>query len=60
MTVFFSGHRARRLYRRLRAWADVMIGLGGPMTGGPNAALRAQLQKHAERTVLGHQRSDRR
>lgn len=32
------------------AWADVVIGVGGPMTG-PNAAFGAQLQKGAEQAA---------
>lgn len=32
------------------AWADIVIGLGGPMTG-PNAAFGVQLQKGAERAA---------
>lgn len=32
------------------AWADILIGVGGPLTG-PNAAFGAQLQKGAEQAV---------
>ncbi|MCD2183248.1 branched-chain amino acid ABC transporter substrate-binding protein [Rhizobium sp. TRM96647] len=32
------------------AWADILIGVGGPMTG-PNAAFGAQLQKGAEQAA---------
>ncbi|MDO9415027.1 branched-chain amino acid ABC transporter substrate-binding protein [Pararhizobium sp.] len=32
------------------AWADIIIGIGGPMTG-PNAAFGAQLQKGAEQAA---------
>ncbi|TIO80957.1 MAG: branched-chain amino acid ABC transporter substrate-binding protein, partial [Mesorhizobium sp.] len=32
------------------AWADILIGVAGPITG-PNAAFGAQLQKGAEQAV---------
>nr|MDQ2704436.1 ABC transporter substrate-binding protein [Pseudomonadota bacterium] len=32
------------------AWADLLVGVGGPVTG-PNAAFGAQLQKGAEQAV---------
>jgi branched-chain amino acid transport system substrate-binding protein len=32
------------------AWADILIGVGGPITG-PNAAFGAQLQKGAEQAA---------
>ena len=32
------------------AWADIMIGVAGPLTG-PNAAFGAQLQKGAEQAA---------